>query len=227
MSLDPNPNSRAVPHAAGDPAQVAEVNRVGLKVLRAAASAAAHGVSGAAGSGALPAAVRERRADWAALDDAALARAAASPFLLFSLDIDAALRASRPWGGGAVVSGVASPSSGPVGLPPEWTPVRAFARMVVHYAWYVSTAAPAAAPLVLGLAPPSCERLRHLGFELVEAMSEGAERWVQLRWADDPGAWAARLEAARRDDAPALWSSTLAGLQRLAGGLAVAGGAGV
>lgn len=212
MSLDPNPNSRAAPHAPADPAQVAEVNRVGLKVLRAAALAPV-----AAGGSALPAAVRELHADWAALDDEAIAHAAAAPFLLFALDVDGALRASR-WGvGGPPVQAVAAPPPGPSGLPLAWAPARAFARMAVHYAWYVSTAAPAAAPLALGLAAPACERLRGLGLERVEAMSEGAERWVQLRWADDPRVWSARLEAARRGDATALWSSTLAGLQRLAG----------
>jgi hypothetical protein len=193
---------------------VAEVNRVGLKVLRAGALARC---------GALPAAVRDLHAEWAALDDAAIQRAAASPFLLFEIDVDGALRASRPWGGVTALHGVATPAVESPALASAWTPGRAFARMAVHYAWYVSTAAPAAAPLVLGLSAPACERLRGLGLELVEAMSEGAERWVQLRWADDPAVWAERLEAARCGDPGALWASTLAGLQRLAGGMAGAG----
>lgn len=213
MRLEPDLNPPAALRPAADPAQVAEVNRVGLKVLRA-------GV--VAGCGGLPAAVRELRAEWVALDDVAVGRAAVSPFLLFALDVDGALRASRPWGGAPGPASAATAVESP-GQARGWTPGRAFARMVVHYAWYVSTAAPAAAPLVLGLAASDCERLRGLGLELVEAMSEGAERWVQLRWGDDPAVWAGRLEGARRADPGALWASTLAGLQRLAGGMARAG----
>lgn len=208
MAFDPNTSPGTVPLAAADPAQVAEVNRVGLKLLRADA---------AAGRAAVPAAVRELRAEWIALDDLALARAAGTPFLLFVVDVDAALRPERRWRGSEVLRAVAAPAPSPPTVPDA--PARAFARMVVHYAWYVSATAPAAAPLSLGLALPDCERLRRIGLEQVEALADGAEHWVRLRWADDAAAWAARLEAARRDDPAALWSSTLVGLQRLAGGL--------
>jgi hypothetical protein len=213
MTTETNPNARAAPLAAADPAQVAEVNRVGLKVLRADA---------AAGRTGLPAAVRELRGEWAALDDAAIARAACSPFLLFAVDLDGALRASRAGDGEAAVA-VAAPSLEAAGLPYARPAGRAFARMAVHYAWYVSTAAPAAAPMALGLPAQACERLRGLGLERVSALAEGAEQWVQLRWADDPRAWAERLQAACSGDPGALWASTLVGLQRLAGGLARAG----
>jgi hypothetical protein len=199
MSTEPNPNSRAAPPAAADPAQIAEVNRVGLKVLRADA---------AAGRPGLPAAVRELRGEWAALDDEAIARAASAPFLLFAVDLDGALRAPS-------VELAGPQSARPAG--------RAFARMAVHYAWYVSTAAPAAAPLALGLSVEACARLRGLGLERMSALAEAAEHWVQLRWSDDARAWAERLEAARSGNPGALWASTLVGLQRLAGGLARAG----
>ena len=65
---------------------VAEMNLRGLRVLR---EALADGRSSGL------AAVDGLRSDWLALDEAALARVAEAPFLLFELSIDAALTAHR------------------------------------------------------------------------------------------------------------------------------------
>lgn len=178
--------------------QLSTLNLRGLQVLRDTAefahSALAH--------------------EWQQLDGDALARVADAPYLLFELDVAAALvggnvdtRPELP----AVAD--ASPNYG------AWAaaPGRLFAATVLQFAWHVARSRPSAAPFVLGLPFDACHALRAGDFRGLDWSATQATRWVALRWPDDRAQWAQRLRAAQQADRRALRANTLAGLQRLAG----------
>ena len=180
---------------------VAEMNLRGLRVVR---EALADGRSSGL------AAVDALRSDWLALDEAALARVAEAPFLLFELSIDAALTAHRSpsWAVSDDPHRVVSWCARPAG--------RAFARLLCHFCWQTCRTAPTAASLLLGISPAGCAAFRTLTLPNLDAFTEIAGHWLALRWGDEPRHWTGRLEAAGRTDPAALWQDTLHGLQRLA-----------
>lgn len=189
-----------------DLAQVVEMNLRGLQVVRDEAASARPG---------LPAAVLSLSDEWRQADDTQLSRIAAAPYLLFDIAVDPAmaLHSLRP----TVAEDVAPPA-----LFGRATG-RSFARLLVHFAWHICTSRPVSAPMTLGLSGAGCAQLRAHGLQHVDALAEGAARWVQLRWADEPEVWRTRLAAARRNDPEALWGSTLSGMQRVAGACRAAG----
>jgi len=156
------------------------------------------------------AAVDGLRSDWLALDEAALARVAEAPFLLFELSIDAALTAHRSpsWAVSDEPHRVVSWCARPAG--------RAFARLLCHFCWQTCRTAPTAASLLLGISPAGCAAFRTLTLPNLDALTEIAGHWLALRWGDEPRHWRGRLQAAGRTDPEALWQDTLHGLQRLA-----------
>ncbi len=180
---------------------VAEMNLRGLRVVR---EALADGRSSGL------AAVDALRSDWLALDEAALARVAEAPFLLFELSIDAALTAHRSpsWAVSDDPHRVVSWCARPAG--------RAFARLLCHFCWQTCRTAPTAASLLLGISPAGCAAFRTLTLPNLDAFTEIAGHWLALRWGDEPRHWTGRLQAAGRTDPAALWQDTLHGLQRLA-----------
>ena len=180
---------------------VAEMNLRGLRVVR---EALADGRSSGL------AAVDALRSDWLALDEAALARVAEAPFLLFELSIDAALAAHRSpsWAVSDDPHRVVSWCARPAG--------RAFARLLCHFCWQTCRTAPTAASLLLGISPAGCAAFRTLTLPNLDAFTEVAGHWLALRWGDEPRHWTGRLQAAGRTDPAALWQDTLHGLQRLA-----------
>ena len=180
---------------------VAEMNLRGLRVVR---EALADGRSSGL------AAVDALRSDWLALDEAALARVAEAPFLLFELSIDAALTALRSpsWAVSDDPHRVVSWCARPAG--------RAFARLLCHFCWQTCRTAPTAASLLLGISPAGCAAFRTLTLPNLDAFTEVAGHWLALRWGDEPRHWTGRLQAAGRTDPAALWQDTLHGLQRLA-----------
>ena len=180
---------------------VAEMNLRGLRVVR---EALADGRSSGL------AAVDALRSDWLALDEAALARVAEAPFLLFELSIDAALTAHRSpsWAVSDDPHRVVSWCARPAG--------RAFARLLCHFCWQTCRTAPTAASLLLGISPAGCAAFRTLTLPNLDAFTEVAGHWFALRWGDEPRHWTGRLQAAGRTDPAALWQDTLHGLQRLA-----------
>ena len=180
---------------------VAEMNLRGLRVVR---EALADGRSSGL------AAVDALRSDWLALDEAALARVAEAPFLLFELSIDAALTAHRSpsWAVSDDPHRVVSWCARPAG--------RAFARLLCHFCWQTCRTAPTAASLLLGISPAGCAAFRTLTLPNLDAFTEVAGHWLALRWGDEPRHWTGRLQAAGRTDPAALWQDTLHGLQRLA-----------
>ena len=180
---------------------VAEMHLRGLRVVR---EALADGRSSGL------AAVDALRSDWLALDEAALARVAEAPFLLFELSIDAALTAHRSpsWAVSDDPHRVVSWCARPAG--------RAFARLLCHFCWQTCRTAPTAASLLLGISPAGCAAFRTLTLPNLDAFTEVAGHWLALRWGDEPRHWTGRLQAAGRTDPAALWQDTLHGLQRLA-----------
>lgn len=180
---------------------VAEMNLRGLRVVR---EALADGRSSGL------AAIDALRSDWLALDEAALARVAEAPFLLFELSIDAALTAHRSpsWAVSDDPHRVVSWCARPAG--------RAFARLLCHFCWQTCRTAPTAASLLLGISPAGCAAFRTLTLPNLDAFTEVAGHWLALRWGDEPRHWTGRLQAAGRTDPAALWQDTLHGLQRLA-----------
>lgn len=180
---------------------VAEMNLRGLRVVREA-------LTDGRSSGL--AAVDALRSDWLALDEAALARVAEAPFLLFELSIDAALTAHRSpsWAVSDDPHRVISWCARPAG--------RAFARLLCHFCWQTCRTAPTAASLLLGISPAGCAAFRTLTLPNLDAFTEVAGHWLALRWGDEPRHWTGRLKAAGRTDPAALWQDTLHGLQRLA-----------
>jgi hypothetical protein len=182
-----------------DLAQVVEMNLRGLQVVRDEAASARPG---------LPAAVVELSQEWRDTDDILLGRIASAPYLLFDIAVH---RAAASQGTRSAVA-----EGAPPGLFGRATG-RSFARLLVHFAWHVCSSRPVSAPMTLGLSGAGCAQLRAHGLQHVDALAEGAARWVQLRWADEPEVWRIRIDAARRNDAEALWSSTLSGMQRVAG----------
>ncbi len=180
---------------------VAEMNLRGLRVVR---EALADGRSSGL------AAIDALRSDWLALDEAALARVAEAPFLLFELSIDAALTAHRSpsWAVSDDPHRVVSWCARPAG--------RAFARLLCHFCWQTCRTAPTAASLLLGISPAGCAAFRTLTLPNLDAFTEVAGHWLALRWGDEPRHWTGRLQAAGHTDPAALWQDTLHGLQRLA-----------
>ena len=180
---------------------VAEMNLRGLRVLRDALTE---------GRGADIPAATALRPEWLALDDAALARVAEAPYLLFELSIDAALEAHRAarLAVGDDPNRVVSWCARPAG--------RAFARLLCHFSWQTCRTAPTAASLLLGISPTGCAAYRALTLQHLDTLTETAGHWLTLRWGDDTRRWRSRLAAAGRADPEALWRDTLLGLQRLA-----------
>ncbi len=235
--------------------QVAELNLRGIGVLRAALAAAGAvsregaptapaaglvrpvragrrperardaGAGAGAGAGGFPAAIRELRPQWLALDEAAQRRLAACPYLLFELDFPAAMWAAtlpplavqeaRNDGSGQAAG---SPgAAGGAASPFDCSDGCAFARLLLHYAWHVVRATPNAAAFVLGASPAAVEPLRGLGLPRMEVLAALAGSRVRLRWDQEPLIWEAWLEAAVRGDPEQLWAAQRRGLQRIAG----------
>jgi hypothetical protein len=182
-----------------------------------------------------PLAVTALRQVWRALPDATIARAASAPYLL----IDAGLAHSRYWqqltrgvGDGAAPTLLSAPAAGGpaacgpadsyAALPFDDALRARLARTVLVYAWHLSRTAPLRATLALGASVGTLDVLRAQSLPSMELLAERAAALLALRWADRPGIWGALLGAAGRDDAPALRSEQLKGLQRIAGACAAA-----
>lgn len=174
--------------------QIADLNRRGATMLRTALQQQARD---------LPKAVASLREPWLALEQGSLSAFADAPYLLFEIQLDQAMSSTAQ---------AVAEDSGWAVLPAR----AAYARLLCHFAWHTSRMRPAAASLLLGLSPSGCRRLAALELPAVEELAEAASPWVNLRWPEDERFWSLRLKAALGGERDGLWSSTLAGVQRLA-----------
>lgn len=187
-----------------DPAialQVADFNRRGLQQQLALLAAQPTPPRRDAG---LPRAVVELTALWRSLDEAALERLAAMPYLLFEVGLGSARLFSRP------------ASAATAARPPRDID---FARMVLHYAWHLARANPLGAAVGLGMPTPCAAELRELSFGELESFVPAAAARLCLRWGGRPAVWAALLTAAAGSDSALLEREQLSGLRRIAGDL--------
>lgn len=177
--------------------QIADINRRGAVMLRDALQQRTRG---------LPSAVDSVRELWLALEPATLTAFSDAPYLLFELGLEPPVTAP-------IASGqVAIAEDSWQGLSSR----AAYARLLCHFAWHTSRMRPAAAALLLGLSPSGCRQLSAMELPAVEELASVAAPRVSLRWAEDERFWRLRLTAAISNERDGLWSSTLAGVQRLA-----------
>ena len=186
-----------------DPAirtQIAAFNRIGLQMQREALGELN---DPAAESGGLPPAITELCETWRALDDAALSRLSAMPYLLFEMGFQE-LRPEVP----------ARPSPATIA-----DARREFARSLLNYAWYLARANPLGAAVGLGMPAASAAALRELSFSDQEMYVPRIAACLSLRWADRPTVWRGMLAAATSGNDRALQLERVSGLRRLAGEL--------
>lgn len=186
-------------------APIAEINEQLLQGLRAQALEPSPGA---------PRLLVLLQSQWAALDDAALTRLAGCPYLL----LDAGFARVERWERLPALSvgdaGRGGYFNGRAGV--------ALVRRALLFAWHLARSQRAAARMAVGLSWASAERLARWRLSDLEALAELAPAWIAPRWEEQPLVWQQLMRAARRDDAAALRSLQLRGLQLLAGASLVA-----
>jgi len=162
-----------------------------------------------------PALLSELRPLWCALDAEACRRAAQCPCLL----VDAGFTDARRWG-----------EDGAWRVHDHEYPLgeRAFfsvpgsvdvLRQVLTFAWHLLHSQPAAARLLLGVAPRCAELIAALPLGRLLHLADTRHDWLRPRWCDRPQLWRQLLSAARSPEPGALEEIRLRGLPLLAGQL--------
>lgn len=199
--LDETPWTSSVAWDAALLAPIAEINQALLEALRAAAQDSARAR--------LPGLLCALREDWIRLDQAALERAAACPYLL----LDAGLaQAGFPERSPAGVMEL-SPSGylcGAEGV--------ALVRRALLLGWHLARTNRLAARVVLGMSGPAAHRLASSRLQELESIAERAAGGVRPRWEQQPRVWQQLLRVARRGPPLQLRAVQLRGLQLLAAG---------
>ncbi|MBV9345316.1 MAG: hypothetical protein JO341_07085 [Gammaproteobacteria bacterium] len=153
-------------------ASLAELNEEGLELLAAQAELSAAD---------LP--LQQLAARWRTLEPAARRRAGACPYLLLDADFAAPerwdLRAHEP-------------------LHPFFTvaAARPLTQAIFAFAWHLSRCQPAAAALLLALAPAGTARLAACTWREARALAASQTGRLRPRWWQRPGFWRALLAAA-------------------------------
>lgn len=158
--------------------------------------------------------VSRYRALWVGLNGAARKRAADMPFLLIELHFQdphwwRVAQDPRPQ---RRQYGMRSPVF-PGKLAGELT------RETLMFAWSTVLLDRGAASILLGMAPAVRSIIADFGPQDVERIAARYSRHLQPRWQDLPSFWGKLLNAARADDADALYESRLHGVQMIGGEL--------
>ena len=180
-------------------APIVEINQALLEALRTAALDASRTR--------LPHLLLSLREDWRRLDQAALERAAACPYLL----LDAGL--AQPGFGERALQGVMdTPTRGYV----SGAEAVALVRRTLLLGWHLARANRLAARVLLGMSGPVAQRLAVSRLQELDLLAEHAAAGVMPRWEQQPRVWQQLLRAARRGPAVQLRAAHLRGLQLLA-----------
>jgi hypothetical protein len=156
-------------------------------------------------------AMRQLAELWRTLDERSRWRAAACPYLL----VDACFAEPEHWrwlSGSRAADGAAAPRASFFTLPQA----AGVARTVFVYAWSLVASDPLGAQLVLGMHPDCASVLRACTAAQVHELAERGCGWLRPRWPKRMRLWRRMLGAAAEDDAVALESSRMQGLQMLA-----------
>jgi hypothetical protein len=182
---------------------VTELNELGLALL-AEQSAARCGVSSAL--------LQPFGELWRALDGAARRRAAACPYLL----LDGGFGDPARWRaalGASQVGDAARERYTRYFTVPAATEV---ARLVFFYAWHLSRSQPAAARLLLGMAPASVASIARHTLRQIQELAEAHPQWLLPRWPARVQVWRELLLAAGSGEPVRLERARLRGLTLLA-----------
>jgi hypothetical protein len=180
-------------------APIAEINQALLEALRTAALDPSRTR--------LPRLLLTLRADWARLDQAALERAAACPYLL----LDAGL-AQSSFGESPLRGVMDAPTSGYV----SGAEGLALVRRTLLLGWHLARANRLAARVLLGMSGSVAQRLAVSRLQELDVLAERAAASVVPRWEHQPRVWQQLLRAACRGPALQLRAAHLRGLQLLA-----------
>lgn len=182
-------------------APIAEINQTLLEALRAAATDQRRER--------LPHLLAALRPEWVRLDQAALERLAACPYLL----LDAGL-AHATFGARSPVSVMEAPASGYL----SGAEGVALLRRTLLLGWHLARANRLAARVLLGMSAVAAQRLASSRLQELDALAERAGAALIPRWEQQPRVWHQLLRAARGGQAMQLRAAQLRGLQLLAAG---------
>lgn len=210
--MDDNSNNREEPWPCGEILKIlAELNELCLELLT---EQALQQVSPA------PPMFRELVALWSQLDSTSRKRAAACPYLLMDAgfcdpyrwrwlrDQQISVRATE-----RVHDREPAAYSGPFFTVHSAVKV---AQQVFTNAWYIVQTQPIGAPLFLGM-PAHCATLfRACSMRQVTELANQHAGWLRPRWTGRPMVWRHLLEAAIKDEAPALEMARMHGVELLA-----------
>lgn len=189
-------------------APVAEINQQLLIALRSAALDA----NGAR----LPRLLTALREDWARLDQAALERLAACPYLL----LDAGFSQPSCW---ERLSGtVMDAPAGSRYLPAA--DATALLRRALLLGWHLARANRLAARVLFGMSAAAVEWLGSRRLQELESLAERGVALLGPRWEQQPRVWQQLMRAAMRGPALQLRAAQLRGLQLMAASSAGCGG---
>ena len=183
-------------------APVAELNEQLLRSVRAQARASR------ADS---PPLVLLLQAQWSELEDSALTRLAACPYLLVDAGLARAERWERP--PTLAVSDAARGGCfvGDGGV--------ALVRQALLFAWHLARSNRAAAHMLVGMSAACASRLASWRLQDLESLAELRPNWIAPRWQAQPLIWQQLMHAARRNEPMRLRQLQLRGLQLLAAAL--------
>ncbi len=182
-------------------APIAEINQALLEALRAAAQDPSRAL--------LPPLLLGLREEWIRLDQAALERAAACPYLLLDTGV-AQLTCIEAASAGVMDAPASGYLSGAEGV--------ALMRRALLLGWHLARANRLAARVLFGMSAPVAQRLALSRLQDLDALAERSAPGVKPRWEQQPRVWQQLLRAARRGAAMQLRAAHLRGLQLLAGG---------
>lgn len=199
--LDETPSTLSGGWDTGLLAPIAEINQALLEALRTAAQDRSRAR--------LPCLLLALRAEWVRLDQAALERAAACPYLLLDAGFASPSLGERTLPGvmDAPASGYLSGAEGV-----------ALVRRALLLGWHLARSNRLAARVLLGMSAPQAQRLALSRLQELDALAERAAGGVTPRWERQPRVWQQLLRAARCGPATQLRAAHLRGLQLLAAG---------
>jgi hypothetical protein len=214
-SADGNPNNREQPWPCGDILKIlAELNELCLELLAEQARQRASPV---------PPMFRELLDLWGQLDSTSRRRAAACPYLLMDAGFCDPYRWS--WLGDQQVGARTTESvhdreptayAGAYGTFFTVPGAAKVAQQVFTNSWYIVQSQPIGAPLFLGM-PAHCATLfRACSMRQVTELANQHAGWLRPRWTGRPMVWRQLLEAAIKDEAPALELARMHGVELLA-----------